>query len=63
VHRSRYGFLSENAKFSETLLKEGIVFIGPPAQAIVSMGSKSESKNIMSGNISSPQFRISLTDN
>ncbi|KAJ7361017.1 3-methylcrotonyl-CoA carboxylase [Mycena albidolilacea] len=43
-----YGFLSENAKFSETLLKEGIVFIGPPAQAIVSMGSKSESKNIMS---------------
>ncbi|KAK7063650.1 carbamoyl-phosphate synthase L chain, ATP binding domain-containing protein [Favolaschia claudopus] len=43
-----YGFLSENALFSETLAKEGIVFIGPPAQAIVSMGSKSESKNIMS---------------
>ncbi|KAJ7605060.1 carbamoyl-phosphate synthase L chain, ATP binding domain-containing protein [Mycena polygramma] len=43
-----YGFLSENAHFSETLAKEGIVFIGPPAQAIVSMGSKSESKNIMS---------------
>ncbi|KAJ7146385.1 carbamoyl-phosphate synthase L chain, ATP binding domain-containing protein [Mycena epipterygia] len=42
-----YGFLSENAHFSETLAKEGIVFIGPPAQAIVSMGSKSESKNIM----------------
>ncbi|KAJ7608772.1 carbamoyl-phosphate synthase L chain, ATP binding domain-containing protein, partial [Roridomyces roridus] len=43
-----YGFLSENAVFSETLAKEGITFIGPPAQAIVSMGSKSESKNIMS---------------
>ncbi|KAJ7083405.1 carbamoyl-phosphate synthase L chain, ATP binding domain-containing protein, partial [Mycena belliarum] len=43
-----YGFLSENAQFSETLAREGIVFIGPPAQAIVSMGSKSESKNIMS---------------
>ncbi|KAJ7665647.1 carbamoyl-phosphate synthase L chain, ATP binding domain-containing protein [Mycena rosella] len=42
-----YGFLSENAQFSETLAKEGIVFIGPPAPAIVSMGSKSESKNIM----------------
>ncbi|KAJ7148004.1 carbamoyl-phosphate synthase L chain, ATP binding domain-containing protein [Mycena filopes] len=42
-----YGFLSENAVFSETLAKEGIVFIGPPASAIVSMGSKSESKNIM----------------
>ncbi|KAK6969007.1 carbamoyl-phosphate synthase L chain, ATP binding domain-containing protein [Favolaschia claudopus] len=39
---------AQNALFSETLAKEGIVFIGPPAQAIVSMGSKSESKNIMS---------------
>ncbi|KAI0066706.1 hypothetical protein BV25DRAFT_1849352 [Artomyces pyxidatus] len=43
-----YGFLSENAKFAEQLAKEGIVFIGPPASAIVSMGSKSESKTIMS---------------
>ncbi|OJA14602.1 hypothetical protein AZE42_09812 [Rhizopogon vesiculosus] len=43
-----YGFLSENAKFAERLAKEGIVFIGPPSSAIVSMGSKSESKNIMS---------------
>ncbi|KAK7040220.1 hypothetical protein VNI00_010026 [Paramarasmius palmivorus] len=44
-----YGFLSENAKFAERLAEEGIVFIGPPASAIVSMGSKSESKNIMLG--------------
>ncbi|CAK5280461.1 unnamed protein product [Mycena citricolor] len=43
-----YGFLSENAQFSDELAKAGIVFIGPPAQAIISMGSKSESKNIMS---------------
>ncbi|KXN85683.1 Methylcrotonoyl-CoA carboxylase subunit alpha, mitochondrial [Leucoagaricus sp. SymC.cos] len=43
-----YGFLSENAKFADRLAEEGIVFIGPPASAIVSMGSKSESKNIMS---------------
>lgn len=43
-----YGFLSENAKFAERLAEEGIVFIGPPSSAIVSMGSKSESKNIMS---------------
>ncbi|KAL0068497.1 hypothetical protein AAF712_004575 [Marasmius tenuissimus] len=42
-----YGFLSENAKFAELLSEEGIVFIGPPASSIVSMGSKSESKNIM----------------
>lgn len=41
-----YGFLSENAGFAERLAKEGIVFIGPPASAIVSMGSKSESKNV-----------------
>lgn len=37
---SRYGFLSENAKFAERLAQEGIVFIGPPSTAIVSMGSK-----------------------
>lgn len=35
-----YGFLSENAEFAETLTNEGIVFIGPPSSAIVSMGSK-----------------------
>ena len=35
-----YGFLSENAQFAEQLAKEDIVFIGPPASAIVSMGSK-----------------------
>ncbi|KAM6498826.1 Carbamoyl-phosphate synthase L chain, ATP binding domain containing protein [Amanita muscaria] len=43
-----YGFLSENATFAEKLAQQGLVFIGPPASAIVSMGSKSESKNIMS---------------
>ncbi|KAF8262784.1 carbamoyl-phosphate synthase L chain, ATP binding domain-containing protein [Lactarius quietus] len=42
-----YGFLSENANFAEQLAKAGITFIGPPASAIVSMGSKSESKTIM----------------
>lgn len=35
-----YGFLSENAQFAERLAQEGITFIGPPASAIVSMGSK-----------------------
>jgi 3-methylcrotonyl-CoA carboxylase alpha subunit len=35
-----YGFLSENYKFAERLEKEGLVFIGPPASAIKSMGSK-----------------------
>ena len=42
-----YGFLSENADFAERVQASGIEFIGPPAQAIIDMGSKSESKNIM----------------
>ena len=37
---SRYGFLSENAKFAQKLAEAGITFIGPPASAIISMGSK-----------------------
>ena len=42
-----YGFLSENAGFVKTLEDNKIEFIGPPASAIQSMGSKSESKHIM----------------
>jgi len=42
-----YGFLSENASFSEACKNNGIVFIGPPAGAIEAMGSKSAAKTIM----------------
>ncbi|PLW38145.1 hypothetical protein PCANC_14171 [Puccinia coronata f. sp. avenae] len=42
-----WGFLSERAEFAEKLKQAGIVFIGPPTSAIISMGSKSESKEIM----------------
>ena len=42
-----YGFLSENAGFVQTLQDHNIEFIGPPSSAIQSMGSKSESKQIM----------------
>ncbi|KAK4289339.1 hypothetical protein Pmani_037678 [Petrolisthes manimaculis] len=43
-----YGFLSENVEFAETCAKEGIIFVGPPANAIRDMGIKSTSKKIMS---------------
>lgn len=39
-----YGFLSENADFATKLKENGIVFIGPPNEAIIAMGDKIESK-------------------
>ena len=39
-----YGFLSENAKFSEIVSKHGIKFIGPSAEIISKMGDKIEAK-------------------
>ena len=42
-----YGFLSENAGFSEACAAAGIVFVGPPATAIRAMGSKSAAKTLM----------------
>ncbi len=41
-----YGFLSENAAFSDALAAAGIVFIGPPSTAIAAMGDKIESKKL-----------------
>ncbi len=42
-----YGFLSENSGFAEACAGAGIVFIGPPCEAIRAMGSKSAAKQIM----------------
>jgi 3-methylcrotonyl-CoA carboxylase alpha subunit len=42
-----YGFLSENAEFAEACAAAGVVFIGPSASAIRSMGSKAEAKALM----------------
>ena len=41
-----YGFLSENAKFSEIVNKHGIKFIGPSADLISKMGDKIKAKKI-----------------
>lgn len=42
-----YGFLSENAKFSEICRDYGIKFIGPSPEAISSMGDKATAKETM----------------
>ena len=42
-----YGFLSENAGFANACKDAGLVFVGPPADAIDLMGSKRRSKIAM----------------
>lgn len=42
-----YGFLSENAGFAQAVQDTGIIWVGPPVDAIKAMGSKSESKALM----------------
>lgn len=42
-----YGFLSENPQFAQACADAGIIFIGPSANAIDSMGSKATAKQIM----------------
>ncbi len=42
-----YGFLSENADFAERCRAAGLTFVGPPAAAIATMGSKSAAKQAM----------------
>ena len=42
-----YGFLSENAGFADKVAGAGLVFIGPPAQVMRTMGDKVSAKQAM----------------
>ncbi|MCI8841879.1 MAG: acetyl-CoA carboxylase biotin carboxylase subunit, partial [Oscillibacter sp.] len=42
-----YGFLSENADFSDACAKAGLTFIGPSGEAIRKAGSKSAARDLM----------------
>ena len=43
-----YGFLAENAEFADLCAQAGVKFIGPSAAAIALMGSKIESRRLIS---------------
>jgi acetyl-CoA carboxylase, biotin carboxylase subunit len=42
-----YGFLSENADFARTVKANGLIWVGPSADAITAMGDKINARNLM----------------
>ena len=41
-----YGFLSENSSFSEAVSSAGLIFVGPPPEAMRKLGNKIESRQL-----------------
>lgn len=54
-----YGFLSENAAFARAVLDAGLVWVGPPPEAIETMASKTRAKQLLG---SAPLERVTAAD-
>jgi acetyl-CoA carboxylase biotin carboxylase subunit len=59
-----YGFLSENAGFAQQVMDEGLLWIGPPPEAMEQMGDKINARNLMeeAGVPVAPGSKKPLTD-